>query len=85
MLDAAPNATPLSQLERGRTARVTGFAAEPPLKRRLMDMGFVEEAEVELLHSAPLTRDPLAVRVDAAIIAIRKAEAAHILVSAAAR
>ena len=68
---------------RGRVARVghpasDGAAAE--LERRLIEMGFVEGAAVHLLHEGFLGRDPIAVRVDDATIAVRRREAGLVLV-----
>jgi ferrous iron transport protein A len=50
------------------------------LERRLLELGFVEGAEVEVLHEGPLGRDPIAVRVNDATIALRRREAMAILV-----
>jgi ferrous iron transport protein A len=51
------------------------------LERRLLELGFVEGAEVEVLHEGPLGRDPIAVRVNDTTIALRRREAMAILVS----
>ena len=51
------------------------------LERRLLELGFVEGAEVEILHEGPLGRDPIAVRVNDYTIALRRREAMAILVS----
>jgi ferrous iron transport protein A len=50
------------------------------LERRLLELGFVEGAEVEVLHEGPLGRDPIAVRVNDSTIALRRREAMAILV-----
>jgi ferrous iron transport protein A len=50
------------------------------LERRLLELGFVEGAEVEVLHEGPLGGDPIAVRVNDATIALRRREAMAILV-----
>jgi ferrous iron transport protein A len=50
------------------------------LERRLLELGFVEGAEVEVLHEGPLGRDPIAVRVNDTTIALRRREAMAILV-----
>ena len=50
------------------------------LERRLLELGFVEGAEVEVLHEGPLGRDPIAVRVNDCTIALRRREAMAILV-----
>ena len=50
------------------------------LESQLIEMGFVEGARVEILHEGLFGRDPIAVRVDAATIALRRLEASAILV-----
>jgi ferrous iron transport protein A len=50
------------------------------LERRLLELGFVEGAEVEVLHEGPMGRDPIAVRVNDNTIALRRREAMAILV-----
>jgi ferrous iron transport protein A len=50
------------------------------LERRLIELGFVEGARVELLHEGLFGRDPIAVRVNEATVALRRREAASILV-----
>jgi ferrous iron transport protein A len=52
------------------------------LERRLIELGFVEGAEVELLHQGLFGGDPIAVRVADATIALRRGEAMAILVTA---
>ena len=54
----------------------------PELERRLIELGFVEGADVELLHQGLFGGDPIAVRVAHATIALRRGEAMAILVSA---
>jgi len=55
----------------------------PPdeLERRLIELGFVEGAHVEILHEGAFGRDPIAVRVDHATVALRRREAMAILVT----
>lgn len=50
------------------------------LENRLLELGFVEGADVAILHEAPLGHDPIAVRVDNMTIAIRRREAMAIMV-----
>jgi ferrous iron transport protein A len=50
------------------------------LERRLLELGFIEGADVAVLHEGPVARDPLAVRVNGATIALRRREAMAILV-----
>ncbi len=55
--------------------------APEELEQRLLEMGFVEGARVEIRHQGPIARDPIAVRVNNAVIALRRAEANAIYVS----
>ena len=53
------------------------------LERRLIELGFVEGADVELLHQGLFGGDPIAVRVAHTTIALRRREAMAILVTPA--
>jgi ferrous iron transport protein A len=55
------------------------------LERRLIELGFVEGADVELLHQGLFGRDPIAVRVADTTVALRRREAMVILVTAVQR
>ena|SRR5215472_10178266 len=50
------------------------------LERRLIELGFVEGARVAVLHQGLIGGDPIAVRVNEATVALRRREAAWILV-----
>ena len=50
------------------------------LERRLLELGFVEGARVELLHEGLFGRDPIAVKVDDMRVALRRHEAASLIV-----
>ena len=50
------------------------------LERRLIEMGFVEGARIEVLHQGLFGRDPIAVRVNETTVALRRREAAALLV-----
>jgi ferrous iron transport protein A len=54
----------------------------PPaeLERRLVELGFVEGAAVELLHQGLFGADPIAVRVAHTTIALRRREAMAVMV-----
>ncbi len=52
------------------------------LERRLIELGFVEGAAVELLHEGLFGRDPIAVRVAETTIALRRREAMAVRVVA---
>lgn len=73
----------LDLLAPGRAARIACFEGlEPDIADRLVEMGFEEGAEVEILHRAPLG-DPIAVRVEGATVALRRAVASKIRLTAA--
>lgn len=50
------------------------------LENRLIEMGFIEGARVEIVHEGAIGNDPIAVRVDNATMAIRRREAMAIIV-----
>lgn len=51
------------------------------LERRLLELGFVEDATIEVLHEGPLGNDPIAVRLNNTTIAIRRREAMAVYVA----
>lgn len=71
---------PLSKLPRGGRARIMGIAGSDALNRKLLEMGIEEGQEVALLHEGPVGRDPLAIRMNDRIIALRRRDASHIAV-----
>ena len=50
------------------------------LERRLLELGFVEGAHVELLHEGLFGRDPIAIKVDDMRVALRRQEAASLTI-----
>jgi ferrous iron transport protein A len=58
----------------------SGALAPDELERRLIELGFVAGAMVEILHEGLFGRDPIAIRLQSATIALRRREAAAILV-----
>jgi ferrous iron transport protein A len=56
-------------------------AAATERERHLLERGFVEGADVEVLHEGPLGGDPIAVRINDTTIAIRRREAMAIFVT----
>lgn len=60
----------------GGDARTDDHALE--LERRLLELGFVEGAQVELLHEGLFGRDPIAIKVDEMRVALRRQEAANL-------
>ena len=68
----------IHRLAAGEAASALG---NDELESRLIELGFVEGARVEILHEGILGRDPIAVRVDNVTIAIRRREAMAIIVA----
>lgn len=50
------------------------------LQRRLLEFGFVEGAEIEVLHEGAIRHDPIAVRVDDMRVALRRRDAEDVWV-----
>lgn len=69
----------LGELSPGAVAKIVSVGktgeCEVALARRLLEMGLLEGADVEVLHQAPFGGDPLAVRVRGSIVALRRNEA----------
>jgi ferrous iron transport protein A len=90
-LTATAPPMPLGQAGRGFCGRIHAIAVgkrahgvpAAELERRLLELGFVEGADVEILHEGPIGRDPVAVRVNGTTIALRRREAMAILVISA--
>ena len=82
-----PDTLKLSQArrgDRGVIVQVGDHASDAhglELERRLLELGFVEGARVELLHEGLLGRDPIAMKVDEMRVALRRHEAASLTVS----
>jgi ferrous iron transport protein A len=84
----------LGRLTKGAAGVVTGIApigegvggalSPHELERRLLEIGFVEGASIEVLHEGWIGRDPIAVRVNDHTVALCRAEANAVLVETAA-
>ena len=61
-------------------AHKQGAITAAELERRLLEIGFVEGAVVEILHEGAFGREPIVVRVDDARVALRRREANAVLV-----
>ena len=80
---------PLGLARRGYTGVIQRLATDKAgsalpaaeLESRLIELGFVEGARVEILHEGIVGRDPIAVRVDNVTIAVRRREAMAIIVA----
>ena len=78
---------PLGQAPRGFRGHIDalvvtethGGLPATEIENRLLELGFVEGARVEILHEGAIGRDPIAVRLNNATIALRRREAMSIL------
>ncbi len=73
----------LDSLAKGAAARIAAIEASPELEAKLREIGFAEGDEVEMLGAGPLGGQPLAVRLNRRIIALRAAEARALLIETA--
>lgn len=79
----------LGRLKKGMRAEIVALdesSVHTPLQpgeleRRLIEMGFVEGAHIEVLHEGFPKRDPIAVKVGDHVVALRRAEADAVIVS----
>ncbi|MBD3297651.1 MAG: ferrous iron transport protein A [candidate division Zixibacteria bacterium] len=71
----------LLNANQGQTVSVVGLTAEGLARRRLLDLGFIPGTRVDVVRRSPLG-DPVAYRVRGATIALRGADAEHVLVAA---
>jgi Fe2+ transport system protein FeoA/Mn-dependent DtxR family transcriptional regulator len=70
---------PMGALPVGSQARVVEIAGSGKHQRRMLDMGFVPGAEVSMVRKAPLG-DPIEYRIKGTAIALRREDAASVLV-----
>jgi Fe2+ transport system protein FeoA len=73
---------PLKELKPKERGKVVKVAGKGSVHRRLLDMGLVTGAEVEVERVAPLG-DPMQVKIKGYHLTLRKEEAAHIWVEEA--
>ena len=66
-----------------RVSAPDGAADDLPaaeMERRLLEMGFVEGARVEILHEGLFGADPIAVKLDDMRVALRRRDARGVMV-----
>ncbi len=69
----------LRECPEGSRAKIVALKGSGPIKRRLLEMGFVPGRILRVIRNAPL-RDPMEVEVMGYHLAVRKDDAFHILV-----
>jgi ferrous iron transport protein A len=88
----APAAAPLSAGRKGfvgaivevRAPQGAGGLGGAEIERRLIEMGFVEDAPVEIIHEGLFGRDPIAIKLADRTVALRRREAGAVMVRALA-
>ncbi len=76
------NCCMLKEINPGKRARIRCHHATGPIRQRLLDLGFIPQAEIEVIRRAPLG-DPIECRVSNYKVALRKSEAEFIEVESA--
>lgn len=65
----------LDNITKGQKCKIRGINSDnTKLKQKLLDMGFVFGAEIEVIREAPLY-DPMELRIHDYLISLRKSEA----------
>lgn len=70
----------LNDVRPGQTAKVKALLSTGSIRRRLMDIGLIENTEVECLGRSP-GGDPSAFLIRGAVIAIRSDDCSNIIIS----
>jgi Fe2+ transport system protein FeoA len=68
----------LGKMKRGESGIIEKTSGPMEIRRRLLEMGFLEGSRVEIVHEAPFGKDPIAVKVRGALLALRREEANHV-------
>jgi len=70
----------LDQLRQGQRARIESFVGDDLVLQRLMEMGLLEDEEIEVVGFAPMG-DPLEIRLRDYRLSLRRTEAARVRVT----
>ncbi len=87
-MTSLPSSKPLGNCKPGFSGTISGFFSdhdnvESTAVEQLREMGFAEGLQVSILHQNPFGKDPIAVRVGAMTIALRRREAKLVQVTPA--
>jgi ferrous iron transport protein A len=74
--------TTLDRVTPGSKCRISGMKLRGPVRRRLMDMGIVNGAEIQVVRLAPLG-DPMEIKIKGFLLSLRKDDAQFIFVETA--
>ena len=71
----------LSELSLNQKARIIGFDSyDSILETRLREIGFAEGDQVIVLHFGPFGKNPMSIKLNGALVALRRGEAQAIIV-----
>jgi Fe2+ transport system protein FeoA len=76
-----PSTCTLNTLGIGCRGQVVAVAGDPEIRRRLLEMGFCNGAQVEVIRRAPLG-DPIEFRLRGYCLSLRDEQAKHVMISA---
>ncbi len=71
----------LRDLKPGEKGKITKISGSGPVHRRILDMGVVKGAEIEVERVAPLG-DPVEIKIKGYHLSLRKEEASNVYVEA---
>lgn len=74
-----PKTVPLHLIPTGSTGLVKALTGEESMRRRMLDLGLINNTVVQSLRRSP-SGDPTAYQIRGAVIALRAEEASKILV-----
>ena len=69
----------LFDLKKGQKCRIDKIFSNESIRRRLLDIGLIENTTVECVEESPM-RDPKAFLIRGAVIALRKEDCKEILI-----
>ena len=72
---------PINRLPAGQKGRVSKLLSDGMTRRRMLDLGIIDGAEVEMLYKSP-SGNPVAYLIRGAVIALRTDVSDKIIVSA---
>ena len=75
-----PESCPLNKLGTGCHGTVTAVGGDPSLRRRLLEMGFCNGVDVQVVRRAPLG-DPIEFRLRGYHLSLRADQAKYVLIS----
>ncbi len=70
----------LHQMKKGQKAKVSKLEGPDAVVKKFLEMGLMEEVHVEVIHEAPFTKDPFAIRVRGGLLGLSRQDAKHVVV-----